>query len=256
MRCFEVLTQMLVTSAHSPHSQTSPSRSISPGSRSCRKPVSLLPGSPPSSSPRATRPARSWKRRMETVFLMVVSIVVVYIFKCSSYSYMDVRTVYHEEEWLPAISVTSKRRRRVNNHVSQHQHHRRNKKAPVTKAKKKVESVKTKRKELLVHPQVLFYTGQSFKATKGRRIRSRYDLSLRKRKQSDRPSWSLPTNTTYCVPKQPWQTTSFPTCNTMHEISLLNRREDEARLLGTGGWRATFQVSNNRGENVAFKTLK
>jgi hypothetical protein len=44
----------------------------------------------------------------------------------------------------------------------------------------------------------------------------------------------------------------------MHEIDLSssNEHEERARLLGTGGWTATWKVENSGGETVAYKTLK
>lgn len=172
------------------------------------------------------------------LLILLVSAAMVFIFTCSTHTYA---ITYTEQEWLP-------NRRVVHFDVN----------ASFTSINHDlVTDPIPKRKVDNPLPRIVFSSGEHFKAVQGRRIRSRYDLgSLRKRRIQGRPSWSLPTNTTFCVPMKSWQTTSFPTCNTMHEISLTNESEEQARILGTGGWRATWRVDNSRGETIAFKTLK
>lgn len=195
--------------------------------------------------------------RLAGILLLLISAAMVYIFTCSTRSYT---TRYTEEEWLPVVAKGSNRRvvqYTYDANASSFNHNLASALTNVTHSRSEDADSVSVRKLYKPHPRVVFSGGKTFKAVQGRRIRSRYDLgSLRKRSTRGRPSWSLPTNTTFCVPKKSWQTTSFPTCNTMHEISLTNENEEQTRILGTGGWRATWKVDNNQRETVAFKTLK
>ena len=71
-----------------------------------------------------------------------------------------------------------------------------------------------------------------------------------------------------CVPQYDWQSTSFPSCNTIHEIDPASRthmlnpaQEPEFFLLARGGYRDVWYVENSdlpgdiSGETVAMKTL-
>lgn len=231
----------------------SPSETMSARICSAHSPQSIektVSSSPKTGTHRRGRRRRS--ARMLAVFLLVVSIVVVHIIKCSRRT-RSYTAIYRKEEWVPVVSFNGSRSQHK---ISSLEHARVIAIGNATFAGSEA-VVRVDTKEMLPHPQVLFYSGKSFKTTKGRRIRSRYDLgSLRKKRPKQRPSWSLPTNTTFCVPMKPWQTTSFPTCNCMHEIDLSNEHEEQASLLGTGGWRATWRVDNSGGETVAYKTLK
>lgn len=195
--------------------------------------------------------------RHAIAFLLVTFIAMVYILKFSTQSY---KTIYTKEEWLPSVVERSNRRAIQVDVNASSAFGRDNYLTPMTantQVRSKLAGTVTTRNEYKTHPRVVFSNRNHFNAVRGRRIQSKYDLgSLYKLMTRGRPSWSLPTNTTFCVPMESWQTTSFPTCNNIHEISLENDTEEQARLLGTGGWRGTWKVDNTRGETVAFKTLK
>lgn len=250
---------------HSPRSQESHTETISVRTCSPHSPSSLS-SSECSTTKTVAPPTRTRKRGrlsitrlagIETLFLLLTSIGMIYIITCSTRS--SYTTVYHEGEWMPTTVKRAKRR------VIYSERNTSSLEATVTSntkyARSKLPAIPTaaKVKEASPHPRVVFYEDKSFNAKRHRRIRSRYDFgSQRRRRSSGRESWSLPTNTTGCVPMKSWQTTSFPSCNKMHEINLVNGNDKRAttKLLGTGGWRATWKVSNSGGETVALKTLK
>lgn len=237
------------------HLPESPSETVS--AEKC-SPCSEETTSTLSPSLRGKSRRRSLRRplgKVEMLFLFITSIVLTYIYKCSTRPY--IAFVYRDEAWIPNVTDNKKAKRRASHHHHHHRRHRdRHHKKNATNFGSHESSFPNDRTQFLPYPQVVFYGDKSFKASKGRRIRSRYDMrTLRKRRQKSRPSWSLPTNTTFCVPMKSWQTTSFPTCNRMHELSLSNQNEEQARLLGNGGWRATWKVSNGE-ETLAYKTLR
>lgn len=236
------VSELLSTEAHSPRSQTK--------QNSAEKSTIVLPQ-------RAKTKRRGQRLRLtgvQTLFFLLVSIGVVYILKCSTWRDGN---VYYEEEWLP---MAAKRTKLRVEYTDDETNTASRKKEPMTlnatSGKSKRHSIVTK-KVMSLYPHIIYSDGKPFKAAKGRRIHTRYDLgSLHKPRSQARPSWSLSVNTTFCKPMKLWQTQSFPTCNSMHEISLLNRNEEQARLLGTGGWRATWRVTNGANDAVALKTLK
>lgn len=57
-----------------------------------------------------------------------------------------------------------------------------------------------------------------------------------------------------CVPMAEWQTATFPTCNTLHEHNMAQRR---IILLGRGGVRNVWRFDTPKGDpDVVFKTLR
>ena len=67
-----------------------------------------------------------------------------------------------------------------------------------------------------------------------------------------------------CVPMKDWQTTSFPTCNLVHEIDMLaGINKDGVKYFGRGGMRLAWKVSQDfydteelEKDQVILKTLK
>lgn len=74
-----------------------------------------------------------------------------------------------------------------------------------------------------------------------------------------------------CVPMQPWQTDSKPTCNTLHEIDLVwgrnisgEEEEEEIKWIGKGWFRHAWKVRernimnplNGKNEEIILKTLR
>jgi len=62
----------------------------------------------------------------------------------------------------------------------------------------------------------------------------------------------------HCVPAASWQTTSYTTCNKMHEVDM-TMQKDGMDYLGKGHYRDVWKVNHinsNTSEEVAFKTLR
>jgi hypothetical protein len=74
-----------------------------------------------------------------------------------------------------------------------------------------------------------------------------------------------------CVPMKPWQTKSFPTCNSMHELNIqdwgdrrspvkgtnVRYKNDQYDIIGNGWFRNTWKVSSaSMFETFVFKSLR
>jgi len=62
----------------------------------------------------------------------------------------------------------------------------------------------------------------------------------------------------HCIPAASWQTTSYPTCNNVHEVDM-TMQKDGMDYLGKGHYRDGWKINHfnfNSSEEVAFKTLR
>uniref|UniRef100_A0A7S2E337 Protein kinase domain-containing protein n=1 Tax=Helicotheca tamesis TaxID=374047 RepID=A0A7S2E337_9STRA len=64
-----------------------------------------------------------------------------------------------------------------------------------------------------------------------------------------------PFDTKKCEAMYDWQTTSYPSCNYLHEFDLTEVRRGDVKIVGSGYWRDVWKVRDYDGSTKALKTM-
>jgi serine/threonine protein kinase len=107
---------------------------------------------------------------------------------------------------------------------------------------------------VFLRPRVIFLDRQPYNLDSSLKRRIKKGKVAEKYEYDGEPEF----DSTPCVPMKEWQTQPHPTCNTFHEIDLLNgfvHREIED--IAKGGWRRVFSYeTENEESEIALKVLR